>query len=295
VNRQLERIRPAKRERQLHQGLVAFRSAVEKVLPLVRSAAALNDPVPLSAGVRHLLRFMQKTTRASDGVLFVHSFAATGDRSEELRAYGPDGEPLPQPTVPFGRSIACAAIGMQEPVILSEVQPISGTVDLQPFEQNRRNLLAVPLYVSSAVRVVIELFDKPDGFSDDDCRVAAVAAEFGAELLRQALAERHSAAVLFNAVEAALRAGDDVAKALVSNVTPKADEPPPANVLDELRRGLKTGTDLALEPDATVRLAEAIRVLALRHGPKAVEHCTQIVESLRGLLDEAAGVAEFMK
>src|SRR5437660_8654514 len=29
VRRQLERIRPAKRERQMHQGLVAFRSAVE--------------------------------------------------------------------------------------------------------------------------------------------------------------------------------------------------------------------------------------------------------------------------
>src|SRR6202163_998978 len=34
VHRQLERIRPAKRERGLHQSLVAFREAVEKVLPL---------------------------------------------------------------------------------------------------------------------------------------------------------------------------------------------------------------------------------------------------------------------
>src|SRR6516225_3491946 len=59
VRRQLDRIRPLRRERQLHQGLVAFRSAVEKVLPLVRSAAALNDPVPLSAAVRHLFRFLQ--------------------------------------------------------------------------------------------------------------------------------------------------------------------------------------------------------------------------------------------
>src|SRR5579863_130967 len=47
VRRQVERIRPAKRERQLHHSLVAFREAVEKVLPLVRSAAALNDPCPL--------------------------------------------------------------------------------------------------------------------------------------------------------------------------------------------------------------------------------------------------------
>src|SRR2546421_8916848 len=44
VRRQLDRIRPTKRERRLHASLVAFREAVEKVLPLVQSAAALNDP-----------------------------------------------------------------------------------------------------------------------------------------------------------------------------------------------------------------------------------------------------------
>src|ERR1700758_2850561 len=35
VGRQLERIRPAKRERRLHESLVAFREAVEKIVPLV--------------------------------------------------------------------------------------------------------------------------------------------------------------------------------------------------------------------------------------------------------------------
>src|SRR5713226_5872345 len=54
VRRQLERIRPAKRERRLHRSLVAFREAVEKVLPLVRSAAALNDPVPLPVAIGSL-------------------------------------------------------------------------------------------------------------------------------------------------------------------------------------------------------------------------------------------------
>src|SRR5437870_5653675 len=35
VQRQLERLRPAKRERRLHASLVGFREAVQKVLPLV--------------------------------------------------------------------------------------------------------------------------------------------------------------------------------------------------------------------------------------------------------------------
>ncbi|HET6573486.1 MAG TPA: response regulator, partial [Fimbriiglobus sp.] len=47
VTKQLDRIRPAKRQRELNASLAAFRETVEKVLPLVRGAAALNDPVPL--------------------------------------------------------------------------------------------------------------------------------------------------------------------------------------------------------------------------------------------------------
>jgi ActR/RegA family two-component response regulator len=292
VRRQLDRIRPARRERQLHQGLVAFRSALEKVLPLVRSAAVLNDPVPLTAAVRHLLRFLQQTTGAADGVLLVHSFEAGRSPAEELRAYDFSGALLAQPLVPFSRSIASGVIGMQEPVLLTEIRSTPGAVELQPFEQNRRNLLAAPLNVAAGIRAAIELFDKPGGFNEADRRLAAAAADFGTEMLRQALAERQTQAVLFDAVDAALSAGDSVAKALESGSAPRAEDPPPANVLDELRRGLRDTAESAVEAGATVRLAEAIRVLALRHGPHAVDHCVRLVESVRALLDEAAGVAE---
>src|SRR5262249_15168807 len=76
VRRQLDRIRPAKRERQLHRGLVVFRAAVEKVLPLVQSAAALNDPVPLPQAIGSLFRFLLRTTQARDGVLIARSYDA---------------------------------------------------------------------------------------------------------------------------------------------------------------------------------------------------------------------------
>jgi len=39
----------------------------------------------------------------------------------------------------------------------------------------------------------------------------------------------------------------------------------------------------------SIRLAEAIRVLALRHGSEAVQHCIELVESLRRLLDRLTG------
>src|SRR2546421_9071466 len=71
VRKQLDHIRPAKRERRLHRSLVAFREAVEKVLPLVQAAAALNDPVPLPQAVGSLFRFLLRTTGAADGALLV--------------------------------------------------------------------------------------------------------------------------------------------------------------------------------------------------------------------------------
>src|SRR5262245_14935065 len=82
VRRQLDRIRPAKRERRLHESLVAFRESVEKVLPIVQSAAALNDPVPLPEAVRSLCQFLLRTTGARDGVLLVRSYDAERQPAE---------------------------------------------------------------------------------------------------------------------------------------------------------------------------------------------------------------------
>jgi hypothetical protein len=181
---------------------------------------------------------------------------------------------------------------MQEPCILQSPQS-SATTELQPFEKSRRSLLAAPLKVSSNLQAVLELFDKPgDGFTDVDRRLVDAAAEFGAEMLRQALAERQSHQVLLDAVGAALNAGDAMTGALVAQDSPRSDEPPPANVLQSLREGLGSNPDAAVDAEEAVRLAEAVRVLALRHGPAAVKHCIRLVESLRNLLDDVTSAGE---
>src|SRR5438093_9762980 len=94
VRRQLERIRPAKRERRLHRSLVAFREAVEKVLPLVQTAAALNDPVPLPEAVRQLLGFLLRQTGARQGVLLVRSYDGDRQPAEICRVYDTAGVAL---------------------------------------------------------------------------------------------------------------------------------------------------------------------------------------------------------
>jgi ActR/RegA family two-component response regulator len=292
VRRQLERIRPAKRERQIHQGLIAFRSAVEKVLPLVQAAAVLTDPVPFTTAVQNLFRFLLRTTDAKDAVLVVRGYDTSRQPPEIYRAYDLSGTLLDVELTPFARSLAASVVTMQEPCILLSPQP-SATTELQPFEKDRQSLLAAPLNVSSNLQAVLELFDKPgEGFGDADRRLVSAAAGFGAEMLRQALAERQSHQVLLDAVGAALNAGDAMAGSLVPREAPSPDEPPPATVLQTLREGLGSNPDSAVDAEEAVRLAEAVRVLALRHGPAAVKHCIRLVESLRNLLDDITTAGE---
>ncbi len=297
VRRQLDRIRPARRERLLHEGLLAFRSSVEKVLPLVQASAALNEPVPLPAAVRSLFRFLARTTGAQDGALIVRGYDAGRDPAEVCRVYDMEGAPIEGPLAPFARSVAGAAVGLQEPSAMTQLDraAATGSVELHPFEKGRRSLLAAPLNVAPGLQVVLELFDKEapneTGFSDADRRLAAAAADFGAEMLRQALAERQTGRVLVDAVEAALGASDSMAESL-RGASGRPDDPPPEAVLERLKDAIGANAGAALDAGETLRLAEAVRVLALRHGPSAVRHCTAMAESLRRLLDEAAGVEE---
>ncbi len=281
VERQLVRVRPAKRQRELNDSLAAFRQAVETALPLVRSAAALNDPVPLPAAIHALFRFLLRTTGAKDGALVVRHLT---DSSDQSAAYGADGSRLDAAGVRFSQSLAASVVSLQDPAVMTDFSPPAlGAVEMLPFEQNRTSILAVPLRVGAGTHVVLELFDKPH-FTDDDKRLAAAAADIGAELLRQALAERQTNRLLADAVEAALAAGDEVSRVLGG----PTDVPPPA-VLATLRRGMAGDVNAVIDADTGIRLVEAVRHLAVRHGPPAVDHCVRLVEDLTRLLDGLTG------
>jgi ActR/RegA family two-component response regulator len=287
VTKQLDKLRPAKRQRELNASLAAFREAVEKILPLVRGAAALNDPVPLPEAVHALFRFLLRSTGAADGVLIVRHLHPDG--ADATLAYGPDGRPLPAPTVPFSRSLAASVVSMNEPCVMNDFDPqAAGMVELIPFETDRRSILAAPLRVGPGAHVVLELFDKPV-FTDDDRKLVAAAADIGAELLRQALAERQTQRLLFDAVQAALTSSENVTRTLAYSPEPRPEEPPPADVLERLRQGLADNPNAVTDAGTGLELVEAVRVLAVRHGPEAVRHCVTMVEDLRRLLDGITG------
>ncbi|QEL13982.1 response regulator [Limnoglobus roseus] len=278
VRKQLDRIIPAKRQRELNTSLGAFRESVEKVLPLVRASAALNDPVPLPDAVRSLFRFLLRGTGATEGVLIVRHVAA--DNTETMTVYDAAGQLLPRPTVPFSRSLAASVVSMQEPCVMNDFADSSaGSMELMPFEQNRKSILAAQLRVGPGVQVVLEMFDKPV-FTDADRRMTAVAAELGAELLRQGLAEKQTHRLLFDAVESALQASREVSSMLTT---------PPDAVMESLRTGLDASANSVIDSATGLELLEAVRVLAVRHGPDAVRHCTTLVTSLKQLLDGLSG------
>jgi DNA-binding NarL/FixJ family response regulator len=288
VRKQLDAILPAKRERRLHDSLVTFREAVEKIVPLVQSAAALNDPVPLPDAIGSLLRFLIAATGAGDGVLFLRHYDAEAEPAETCRVYDRAGKPLNVPLAPFARSLAASVVSLGEPRAMSQLDKTAAAsnVELQPFERGRHTLLAAPLAVAPGIHVVFELFDKQGGaFNDDDRRLIHSAAACGTEMLRQALAGRQTQRVLLDAVAAALGASASVAETLRGKPDERLEQPPAPAVLEQLRQGLNATTPGNMPPEDSVRLAEAIRELAVRHGPAAVQHCIRLVENLRQLLD----------
>jgi ActR/RegA family two-component response regulator len=287
VRKQLERIRPAKRERLLHSRLVAFREAVEKVLPLARSAAVLNDPLSLPEAIAGLFRFLLRLTQAADGVLVVRSYDAERIPPEQCRVYGATGEERPSGRISFARSLAGAVTSEVTAKIISQPGNVSA-IEWQEFERGRQALLVAPLPAGPGLQVVLELFDRPGGFSEQDRQLVDAAAGFGGEVLRQALSERQTQRLLLDAVASALGASDLLSETLTGSEGQRLQKPPPEGVMQSLEKGLENSSG-TVPPEETLRLAEAVRVLALRHGPEAVRHCISMVEGLRRLLDSASG------
>lgn len=265
VKKQLALIRPAKQQR----AHAAFRAAVEKILPLVQASAALNEPAPLPRAAAALCGLVQTATNAGEVVLLIR-------HDDTLRAWSARGEPLEVTAGPFAASLMAGAVGMSEPCILNKLDDeATAGVSLQPFERNRQNVLVAPLTASAGISAALELFDKPaPGFTDNDRRLAAAAAAVGTEMLAQALAERSTQQTLFAAVDAALKATEQV--------SPTAALPP------DVRASLQSHVDRRAAPE-TLELAEAIQALSAKYGTTAVKHCLMLIRSVGNLLDEAAG------
>ena len=133
VMKQLVKIIPAKRQRELNRSLAEFREAVAKVLPLVQGSAALHDPLPLPVAVHTLFRFLLTATGAKSGALVVRHLP-TG-APETAAAYGPDGTALSVGSVPFSRTLGASVVSRQEPCIMNQLGSPDDSIEWLPFEE----------------------------------------------------------------------------------------------------------------------------------------------------------------
>jgi hypothetical protein len=191
--------------------------------------------------------------------------------------------------------MASAVASMQEPAVVADLSqaPKKHGVQLQPFETEHRSLLAVPLPVAPGMTVVLELFDKAmSGFSDDDRRLVASAARFGGEMLKQAMAERQTHGMLFAAVEAALKASENAIAATQASPADAAASALPLPVKDRIRESMAGTSTGPVDSDQTLRLAELVRAISVRHGREATEHCIRLLEQVDRLLLAVGGAGE---
>jgi CheY-like chemotaxis protein len=283
VRRQLARIRPLKRQRELQRSLAAFRDAVEQIIPYVQAAAVLQDPVPIPDAARDLLRWAIRITKAADGLLVVYVSSPNGvSPGGQWMLYQPDGALLEAEAVPFRQTLVAAALSRQEPMFLSEPLPKVGeALQLLPVERDRQTLLIAPMAIGEGIVGAIELFDKPGaGFTPEDIEVARATADLGVDLLRRSLAERQGQRWLIDALAAALQATERVRDLL------HEDKPPP-EVLEHIKQGLVQSGTTEKDSEAVIQLLEEVRTLSRQHGLRAVEYCTRMIRDLRQLLDES--------
>ncbi len=281
VRRQLARIRPLKRQRELYHSLLDFRSAVEQVLPLVQGVARWQDAVPVPAAVRDLLHLAVRATQASDGFLVVHR---GGNESipPTLWIFDRQHDAPATADVPFRSTLAAAALAQQGPLIVEPPQE-DGLVQLLPPEQGRQNLLVVPLRAGEQVAGALELADKPlGGFTAADREMATLVAEAAAELLRRALAEQDSQRLLLDALGAALQASERLHAQLDGGQ-------PAATILQRLQHTLIQEGGLPRDAEMLLPLLEELRRLSQQYGPAVVAYCAQSIAALRRFLEEVLG------
>jgi two-component system, NtrC family, nitrogen regulation response regulator NtrX len=289
VRKQLDRLRPLKRERQFHAQLERFRAMVHEVLPRLETATALQgEGVPLDDAVKSLLKHARQLTGATAGLLVVRRFQAQGTEPENLLAFDLEGERLPDSA--FGRyadSLAAAIASMAPESVLTPLSATRnlGSVRLLDYESQRKQLLGSTLLNHASLTVVLELFDKEGGqaFTTDDKTQVATLQPVAAALLAAVLGERESQRMLYDTLHAALQESH----AFVGSIAAARQAGPAARqVFTEhvSHAGAVPGAQI----DAW---AELLQRLTERYGPGVSERALDLLRQLERILADVTNLS----
>ena len=286
VRRQLDRILPAKRQREFARRLLAFRQTIEKVLPLIQSAGDLSDALPISEGLHRWLAHVVDRSLASGAVVVACKHDSDDGGHEEAIVFDISGHRRPNTGARFSRTLAAGVVAMREAKVVAAPKA-DDFVDLLPDEVNRQRIALFPLHIGPGYSAALELFDPPD-MPPRGRREVEAACLLGGDLIRMAMAERNAHSLLFRAVEATLAEVDRLPGDRLPPTTDEADGPAPDGVLESIRQGLARSQP-SIPPELTLQLSELLRVLALQHGAPALRHVAGYLLSLKALLDAMSG------
>ena len=298
VRRQLEQIRPAKRERQHLERVRQFQQALEAIVPLVQTASDLSSGIAPSESLRALLQFAQDIFETQQGVLLVrHSKMETSSASSAVHAQGKsnranvcdfsldlfdmEGRRMATANVPFAETLAATALAMQEVCVLANLKDmVPPGVTLQPYELAHENVVVVPVPLEPPRAAVLEVFDTPLGRHELGTRERTLVRHFQAlarAVLEQLLAERQLHAAVWRALQVALQAGTASSPKSVTVAAQPA-------VWARLQHAIQQPELLPENPRELVELAWQLRELLRRYGPPALQFCRQLLEQLEQLL-----------
>lgn len=284
VRKQLDRIRPLKRERLIHQQLDRFRSVVREALPRLETASVLQqDGANLDQIVTSLLKFIQKLTGASAGLLFIRQFTAQNAEPEKLQVYDLNGARRNElENIRFGQSLAAAIVSLAPDAFMAALSAANnlGSVRLTPDEARHQHLLGIALHSSPSLTVVLELFDKAGGnpaFVALDRDLLMAWQPVASVLLKMALGERESQKMLYDTLQAALKESEHFAGTLKESGAAIAASQVFTSKVP--RAGAVAGGQVD-------EWAQTLQRLSQRYGSSAVDRILQLLKSVEGLLED---------
>ncbi len=309
VRRQLEQIRPAKRERQHLERVRQFQQALEAIVPLVQTASDLSSGIAPSESLRALLQFAQDIFETQQGVLLVRrnkieaSNASSdspavhaqskSDRTDvsdfSLDLFDMEGRRMATANVPFAETLAATALAMQEVCVLANLKEmVPPGVTLQPYELAHENVVVVPVPLEPPRAAVLEVFDTPLGRRELGIRERTLVHHFqelARAVLEQLLAEQQLHAAVWRALQVALQAGT------ASNPKSVTVAGQPAFWV-RLQQAIQQPELFPENPRELVELAWQLRELLRRYGSPALQFCRQLLEQLEQLLSRVLALPD---
>lgn len=284
VRKQLDRIRPLKRERLIHHQLERFRAVVREALPRLETASVLQqDGVTLDQLVAGLLRFVHKMTSASAGLLFVRQFIAQNAVPEQLLVYNLEGRrQINLENLRYAQSLAAAISSMAPDAFMASLSATHhlSSVLLNSDEAKHQQMLGITLHSSPSLTVVLELFDKQgssSAFLPSDRELLMAWQPVASVLLKLVLGERESQKMLYETLEAALKESEQFAGTLKeSGASHAASQVFTSKVV---QAGTVAGTHID-------EWAQILQRLSQRYGSSAVDRILTVLKSVEDLLQD---------